>query len=849
MERHFLRRYRRGLLRSAVTFVSIYLLLGGFLSLVSAAPDTSYFHTYERMMREIETLALRFPDLCRVETLSVTETGRRAVVAVKVSDNPEVEETEPAVMFNGAHHGCEIMGVEICMALLDWLVTGYVQPEIKRLVDSLEIFVVPMVNPDGHAVNFTTAETTWRKNTRDNNRNGRFDSGDGVDLNRNYPFLWEMGGSDRLASREYRGPFPLSEPETQGLARFTHREKFVANICYHSSQQPSDWEKIYYPWLWSGTFSPDYYFFRAVAESLAASISRDDGTGTYTAVPGFATSGGLYRNWSYYTTGNLSLTVEVGRGYYPDTSLVDSLVRRNLRGAKCLLERALGPGIWGRVYDSLTGEQLSATVVLPAIDPASLRPVLPRRSDHLTGRFYRLVPPGTYQLRVYCPGYVPAVAEVVVISSPREVDIGLVRQDSGWQEVAQIPQGMLEEGVRAGGWLAADSAGLVYAARGGKTLDFYRYDPAGDVWLELAQLPGKEQGSQKAPGRGAKGVSDGGRYVYVTRGNNSSEFWRFDGWANRWDSLASVPAGKEGKLIRGGTDLVFVQGQDTSWVYLLKGGTSEFWRYNVPANRWDELPSAPYGRAPRYGEGSFLVYDGHGYIYAHQAKYDSGMNHYMFRYDIRAGLWDSQPLPGMPLAGRYGGTVRHKRSRVGGCGIWKKGAIYALKGGGTGQFYRYVPTLRGWEELDALPVGSAGGGMRQVGAGADMVLLADGTLLAWKGNKTYELWRYVESGKGGRFEVSMNRGGKRGQKVKIDAFPTPLRNGFATLRFTSAPRLAQLRLFDAGGRCVLRQECKEEEGEVVFDLRRLAGGVYLLRLDTAGVVATRKLVLIKEKKP
>ena len=57
----------------------------------------------------------------------------------------------------------------------------------------------------------------WRKNTRDNNGSGGFDSGDGVDINRNYPYKWGScnGSSGSTWAQDYRGTAPASEPETQ----------------------------------------------------------------------------------------------------------------------------------------------------------------------------------------------------------------------------------------------------------------------------------------------------------------------------------------------------------------------------------------------------------------------------------------------------------------------------------------------------------------------------------------------------------------------------------------------------------------------------------------------------------
>ena len=77
--------------------------------------------------------------------------------------------------------------------------------------------VHPRANPDGYQYTFDV-DRLWRKNLRDNNGDGEITPGDGVDLNRNYPEHWnydDEGSSSTFASETYRGPAPVSEPETQ----------------------------------------------------------------------------------------------------------------------------------------------------------------------------------------------------------------------------------------------------------------------------------------------------------------------------------------------------------------------------------------------------------------------------------------------------------------------------------------------------------------------------------------------------------------------------------------------------------------------------------------------------------
>ena len=102
------------------------------------------------------------------------------------------------------------------------LLDGYgIDPRLTRLVDTRELWVVPMLNPDGHvfqeqlAASPTWAPPGWRKNRRHNS-----DVSYGVDLNRNYDFSWgadDAGSSPDENDETYRGPSAFSEPETQRI--------------------------------------------------------------------------------------------------------------------------------------------------------------------------------------------------------------------------------------------------------------------------------------------------------------------------------------------------------------------------------------------------------------------------------------------------------------------------------------------------------------------------------------------------------------------------------------------------------------------------------------------------------
>lgn len=390
-------------MKSLIKCVSILLTFG--IANLSYSIDP-WYHTYEEMFAELNTIVTTYSSIARMETIGYTTGFNLPILAIKISDNVEVQEDEPRILFTGVHHACEIIGVEICLKLLWDLTTKYgTDSFVTCIVNNSETWVVPMVNPDGHSIVINGIDTLWRKNCRDNNNNGVWDPEDGVDLNRNYDFLWHLGGSSNPADREYRGPYPFSENETRAIRDLAYRERFVAEICYHSHRDWSYGEAVYYPWRWGNSWCPDYNHIRPIAESIAVNIPSELGGGyTYSPIYGRATEGGLARNWFYYAIGCFPYTIEVSRGYFPAGNLIDTLCVRNLRGVYYLYRRIFGNKITGHVRDSLTLEPLQAEIrVLEAY--ALPETIWYRISDSIYGRFYRLLVPGNYTVQVIKSGY------------------------------------------------------------------------------------------------------------------------------------------------------------------------------------------------------------------------------------------------------------------------------------------------------------------------------------------------------------------------------------------------------------------------------------------------------------
>ncbi|AGL16695.1 M14 family metallopeptidase [Actinoplanes sp. N902-109] len=263
----------------------------------TAAPERApepqgVFRPYGAIAAELRQVAAEHPDIAKVESIGRTVQGRD-ILAVKVTRAAATtpDGARPGTLYLGAQHAREWITVEMVRRLLDRFVTGYgSDPQTTALVNSTELWFLPVANPDGYDYTFSGAPGArlWRKNLRDNNGDGTIGTGDGVDLNRNAGFRWgwdDEGSSPDPARDTYRGPAPDSEPETVALNAFERRVKPRESVNFHAAAETL----MYGPGWQSTTGAPDDVMYRALAGDATGSAVPGS---TATRLSDYATSNG-----------------------------------------------------------------------------------------------------------------------------------------------------------------------------------------------------------------------------------------------------------------------------------------------------------------------------------------------------------------------------------------------------------------------------------------------------------------------------------------------------------------------------------------------------------------------------
>lgn len=192
-----------------------------------AARTVGGYMTAEEVESALANLQRLYPDLVTLIPLPNVSWNQRKSSAVRVRAG--ANQNRAGVLFTGSMHAREWGGADACITFLVNLIDAYranaaltydgktfPAAQVQTILQNVDLFVFPDVNPDGKVYSQAT-DVWWRKNR---NPNMAVDPAHpGVDLNRNFDFLWSsgIGTSAAPSSPTYKGSAPFSEPETRNV--------------------------------------------------------------------------------------------------------------------------------------------------------------------------------------------------------------------------------------------------------------------------------------------------------------------------------------------------------------------------------------------------------------------------------------------------------------------------------------------------------------------------------------------------------------------------------------------------------------------------------------------------------
>lgn len=386
------------------------------------------FPSWSGYVSMMQGYAIANPGIARLVSLGPTTNTVRphALWAMKLSAHPDDELDEPELFLSSTMHGNETTGFVLLLRLIDELTAHYApgssdpyDQRLTRLVDELEIWILPNANPDG---TYFQSDSSVSPAIRYFTTASGVSSG--VDPNRNFPDPEE---GDHPDGRAYW-------VETQHMMAFaaTHSTALSANL--HGGA-----EVVSLPWdTWDHVHADDDWFMdwanawaasaqiAGAAAGLSSYMNDDpDADGVMGVTNGYAwyeVSGGR-QDFTLWEHRGREATIEVSSTMNPAGSTLPDYWDANREALLQFLELALS-GVRGLVTDS-HGTPLAAEVAIPGRDLDRSE----TRTDPDVGDYHRLLEPGSFTLRFASPGFDPLdIAGVVVgTGDATRLDVVLVQ--------------------------------------------------------------------------------------------------------------------------------------------------------------------------------------------------------------------------------------------------------------------------------------------------------------------------------------------------------------------------------------------------------------------------------------
>ncbi|MGD2247160.1 MAG: M14 family zinc carboxypeptidase [Candidatus Methanofastidiosia archaeon] len=311
----------------------------GDASITELEPE---YYTYPEVVNELPQIETDHPSIAKTFSIGTSYEGRD-IPGIKISDNVATNESEAEVFICAMHHAREAATVNVAMHIINYLTDNYgSDPDVTTYVDTREIYIVPIVNPDGKVYDDGGGSygsgRNWRKNRQP------CDGGIGTDPNRNYGYQWGGSGSSGYCTSDtFRGYDPFDAPCTAAVRDFVNAHPDInLLVTYHSYGD-------LVLWPWGYTYDP-------IADENDRKVHEILGQG-YASYTGYTPqqasdlyiADGTTDDWGYGATQNdampcFSWTVELaGGGFYPSPSVLPTMCADNMDGIMYLLEYADDP--------------------------------------------------------------------------------------------------------------------------------------------------------------------------------------------------------------------------------------------------------------------------------------------------------------------------------------------------------------------------------------------------------------------------------------------------------------------------------------------------------------------------
>ena len=369
----------------------------------------------------LKEIAKKYPDKVTYKSIGTTRLGKE-IPAIKISSPTKKSKYKVPILFNGAHHANELISTEHCYDIIYHLLKY--PDKYSAILETSDIWIVPIVNPDG-------SELFWHRSIQMGRKNGLLslehsinNPNRGVDLNRNYPYKWNTGhpraSSSNIDSAFYRGAYPASEPEVRSMIKFFDEERFVFSLSYHSYATC-----ILYPYTIENVSNPEPDYVKKFAEKLASVAISIRPNKRFEAKKNIYPVDGTDQDYFYFQYGTNALLLESSH-HNPNYPLVSKI----MNGLREVWETFLKEHIEGeKIVIKIVDENQKPINALVKIKEFKYKENERHFSNPSNGMFYQMVfDHKEYSVTIEKAGYVSQTVSVLASKKLKPTKVVLKKE-------------------------------------------------------------------------------------------------------------------------------------------------------------------------------------------------------------------------------------------------------------------------------------------------------------------------------------------------------------------------------------------------------------------------------------
>jgi len=348
----------------------------------NGSPENEYY-SIDQYNQFMVSTANSYPNICQLVQVG-SSTQNRPLYFLKITDNPTLQEAEPEFRYISSIHGDEVVGYDMCIRLIQQLTSEYgTNDRITNLVNNTEIWICPMMNPDGFVL-------------------GQRYNAAGIDLNRNFP----------MPSGNQHPDGNPTAIENTAIMNHATSNSFVLSANFHGGALVAN-----YPWDYTYTLTPDNDILIQAALTYTAHNSSmynsyEFPQGITNGAQWYVITGSM-QDWFYGFTDCMDITMEIGLNKWPPANQLPGFWNLNQESMLSYME-FVHKGVSGLVTSS-SGAPLSARISVSG----NARQI---NTDPDVGDYHRILLPGTYELTVSSHGYESQTRQITVPPSGSVVE-------------------------------------------------------------------------------------------------------------------------------------------------------------------------------------------------------------------------------------------------------------------------------------------------------------------------------------------------------------------------------------------------------------------------------------------